>query len=138
PLPIFVYNHKTSVEYSSFKQLLIQNSTWESDGRVRFYGADQRLGSQVGKKIGTRIVTTGKSGYLIFGPYISMDNGKYSATITGAISEHAICNAKLDISVLGGAITIAQSQPISNEKTIFKCEFTLAEPCKDLEIRVWV
>ena len=45
---------------------------------------DARLGTEVGeRRLGLGLTTTGKTGWLMFGPYIPLPAGKYEVTLQG-------------------------------------------------------
>jgi len=57
--------------------------TWLPDGVLYFWGNDPRLGSRVGRRQGHDIHTTGKAGFLVFGPCVSLDPGSYRFVLRG-------------------------------------------------------
>ena len=57
--------------------------TWSPDGILYFWGNDPRLGSQVGRPQGHDIHTTGKTGFLVSGPFMALDPGRYRFALRG-------------------------------------------------------
>ncbi|MHB1656195.1 MAG: glycosyltransferase [Burkholderiales bacterium] len=117
---------------------------WISDGTLRFWGSDNRLGTQVGKRMGYCMASTGQAGYLIYGPYLELASGYYIMKIFG----HSECFqaniqlADVEICTDGGAIVFSEGEIYSNES---QCEgvlsslcFYLEKPYQRIEIRVRV
>jgi glycosyltransferase involved in cell wall biosynthesis len=113
---------------------------WMPDGILRFWGGDSRLGTQVGKRMGRDIVSTAQSGYLIFGPYISLDAGEYQVLIHGEVGENKVVGARMDVVVNQGSLILGET-PLSESTQagyLIALPIILDKPCTDLEIRVWV
>lgn len=113
---------------------------WMPDEVWRFWGGDSRLGTQVGERRGTDIVSTGQTGYLIFGPYISLVAGSYQVQIHGEIAATGAAGARMDVAVEQGSIILGESvlDNAIREGSIVTLPITLDKPCTDLEIRIWV
>lgn len=113
---------------------------WMPDDVRRFWGGDSRLGTQVGKRTGRNIESTGQAGYLIFGPYIPLVAGHYRVVIRGALGENGLAGARMDVAVNQGRLILAESA--LGEPDVDGClvvlPISLDAPCTDLEIRVWV
>jgi glycosyltransferase involved in cell wall biosynthesis len=115
--------------------------TWLPDGVRRYWGADPRLHTQVGKFGGTSVYTTGKAGYLIHGPYEHFEAGRYQLIINGE-AEHWTGEEILDIACEQGKSRLliqnlsGQGQATSEWQEQY--EFTLDLACIDLEVRVFV
>jgi hypothetical protein len=62
-----------------------------------FYGNSPLMGSNVGERLARSIRTTGKTGFLIFGPYLPVTAGRYSATFHGKVGVCGIQNILLEI-----------------------------------------
>ena len=57
---------------------------WKSTDQVkRYWGADSRLCSQMGRRQGKAIYTTKQEGFLLFGPYEYLEAGSYVCQIFG-------------------------------------------------------
>lgn len=113
---------------------------WMPDDVHRFWGGDARLGTQVGKRSGQDIETTGKAGYLIFGPYTPLDAGQYQVLIRGAVGARGLAGARMDVAVNKGEYILGESVlSVPDEKGNFvRLLINLDTPCTDLEVRVWV
>lgn len=49
---------------------------------------DPRIGSHVGeRRLGLGLATTGKSGWLMFGPYLSLPAGRYQVELQGSVQD---------------------------------------------------
>ena len=58
--------------------------TWMPDGITRYWGADPRLHTEVGERVSGRDMrTTGRAGWLIYGPYCQLPAGRYRLTLHG-------------------------------------------------------
>lgn len=123
--------------------VLLNNSWyqhWMPDGVHRFWGSDGRLGTQVGQRSGQEILTTGKSGYLLFGPYLSLKPGSYTIKIHGKLGENFPKNSVIDVVIEQGRTTLAEV-PFANSKSddcISSFCVTLDKQCTDLEVRIRV
>ena len=106
----------------------------------RFWGGDSRLGTQVGKRTGRDIQTTGKAGYLLFGPYIPLAAGQYRVAIRGVPGDNGVAGANMDVAFDQGRLILAESA--LGEPDVDGClvslPIALDAPCTDLEVRVWV
>jgi glycosyltransferase involved in cell wall biosynthesis len=106
----------------------------------RFCGADSRLLSQVGKRTGQNIVSTGQAGYLIYGLYIPLDAGQYRVVVCGALGENGATSARIDVAIGRGSRILAESilsQP-DQDGCLVSLPISLDAPCTDLEVRVIV
>jgi glycosyltransferase involved in cell wall biosynthesis len=113
---------------------------WMPDDMHRFWGGDSRLCSQVGKRLGRDIVSTGKAGYLIYGPYIPLGEGQYQVVIRGSLGEDGAGAARIEVAIDQGTRILAQSglTKFGENDCLFSLPLSLDEPCTDLEVRVWV
>ena len=113
---------------------------WLPNDVRRYWGSDKRLGTQVGERRGRDIVTTGKSGYLLFGPYLNLAVGDYKITVYGRADINRLAGASIDIVTHGSSRVIKETtlcEPFINEE-LADIIITLDEPCTDLEIRILV
>lgn len=113
---------------------------WMPDDVRRFWGGDSRLGTQVGKRTGRDIVSTGQAGYLLFGPYVPLDAGQYRVVIRDALGENGLFGARMDVVVDKGGLILGESvlsAPDENGNFVALL-ISLDVPCTDLEVRVWV
>jgi Glycosyl transferases group 1 len=113
---------------------------WMPDTAKRFFGSDSRLGTQVGIREGSNMLTTGKNGYLIFGPYIPLSIGRHTVVIYGEVGEKGIAGASMDVASKQGSLTHGGVLLSEREVNgiVASLEITLDEKCTDLEVRVFV
>lgn len=109
---------------------------------ARYWGSDPRLFTAVGERIGTALWSTGKQGYLLYGPYLSLPPGRYVATLTGKIGVAGVNGAVADVCINGGKEILAQyvlyGAWSDGEQTLAQLEFALTRPAQQLEVRVQV
>lgn len=113
---------------------------WMSDGVYRFWGADSRLSTEVGERNGHNIISTGKTGFLIYGHYIPFLAGQYLVSIQGAFGENGPSGAWMDVASDKDNLIIGRSMlnmPDENG-SIVSFLISLDESCTDLEVRIWV
>ena len=113
---------------------------WMPDSVHRYWGNDNRLGTQVGKRAGRNIVCTSQAGYLIFGPYIQLDAGAYQITIRGTLEGTGLAGARMDATGDKGNHIYADApldQP-DDSGCFITLPIKLDTPCSDLEVRIWV
>ena len=82
---------------------------WVHDGVLRYWGAGPRLHTQVGVRKDKTILTKGKAGHLIYGPYVSLHPGKYQVKLIGQ-STQSTGSEELDIVCNQGRKTIKKSE----------------------------
>lgn len=109
-------------------------------GLHRFRGSDSRLYTEVGERLGHDIVCTGQAGFLTYGPYVSLTEGRYRVAIRGTLGDGGVAGAHVDVAANKGERIIAEcalNEP--NEEGCFVIlPILLDVPCGDLEVRVWV
>lgn len=113
---------------------------WMPDDVRRFWGGDSRLGTQVGKRTGRNIESTGQAGYLIFGPYIPLTAGKYQVLIKGVIKKLGDAQIHVDIAAATGSVILAEQALISPsaDDVFAKIPLILEKNHTDVEIRILV
>jgi glycosyltransferase involved in cell wall biosynthesis len=114
--------------------------SWMPDQTLRFLGSDGKLGTQVGRRVGRSMVSTGSSGYLIFGPYVSLKEGVYQVLVNGSVNPLFASNIKVDIVINKGADILAETS-ISNTISadcLTTLQVTLKESCEDFEVRLLI
>lgn len=116
-----------------------QCQTWVHNGILRYYGADSRLGTQVGMRKGHRMVTTGLAGNLIHVPYVALDAGAYRLMIYGRVYRNAN-KAKVDVTTCKEHQILAEAfiTGPDAENCLISLPFNIHVPCNDLEVRMWV
>lgn len=120
------------------------HSVWTPPEILRFDGRHPSVGSQIGDRRGSVIASTGREGFLIFGPYVPMPRGSYICRIWGRVSPTRAGDAFADI-------TTDTSHSILNRMRLGDIDFDKLAPgmiasipfdierdCTDLEVRVWV
>jgi glycosyltransferase involved in cell wall biosynthesis len=113
--------------------------TWLPDGVRRYWGADPRLSTEVGKYHGTAVCTTGKAGHLIFGPYERYEAGSYRILIQGR-SNALAGNEFIVITASQGKKRIAMFSFLDQPSESFNLlkGFDLEQEFSDLEVGLWV
>ncbi len=113
---------------------------WMPDEILRFWGSDTRLRTDVGKRIGLTMATTGRSGCLVFGPYVELKAGRYRVTMFGAFGKSGVDGAKLDIAFDKGNQILGKC-PMNlpdGDGCIATLMIVLEISCADFECRVHV
>jgi FkbM family methyltransferase len=114
--------------------------------RISLSAQDVRVCTEAGEKDSTMgIISTGKPGILMFGPYLPLAPGRYNAIIFGkliAVSNHDI---SFDVTHSGGTKTLAKGiidgncpKTSTGEEVIATMEFFVDDAVGDLEIRAVV
>jgi ubiquinone/menaquinone biosynthesis C-methylase UbiE len=106
-----------------------------------FTGGSNQLSSEVGERIGDCFVFNGRPGTGIYGPYVALPGGRYTASLkfaTGVLLEGA---ATMDVAHRGGQERLAfksfkASEFVGVERTI-QVTFDLPEDVADLEVRLF-
>lgn len=107
----------------------------------RYFGDDERIRTNVGERDGANIRTAGVAGCLLYGPYASLDAGRYRAVLRGVSK---ISGDLLDATV--EVVTGAEHERLASSKLTVRASddvlaalnFSLPQACSDLEVRVWV
>lgn len=111
---------------------------WSRDDVMRFWGSDVRLDSIVGSPHRKTIRTTGKAGYLIFGPHIPVQSGAYRLKATGKAS-HLMGSEYIEAISNSGSKRYAHAviEAIDGCWTVEQ-DFWIADTATDFEIRLKV
>jgi glycosyltransferase involved in cell wall biosynthesis len=114
--------------------------SWVPDQTLRFLGSDGKLGTQVGRRVGRSMVSTGSSGYLIFGPYIPLKEGVYKVLVNGSMNPSSASTTKVDVAINKGAEILAENRILNtlSADCLTSLKVTLKESCEDFEVRVLV
>jgi exopolysaccharide biosynthesis predicted pyruvyltransferase EpsI/GT2 family glycosyltransferase len=102
----------------------------------RIEAANPSLGSHVGRHEGPSVVSDGRAGFLLFGPYKTVFAGAWRARVEGSFDPGANC-VRIDVVSGTGRVVHAAVEliaPVERPEIVFKLEHTVP----DLEIRVWV
>ncbi len=109
---------------------------------ARYWGSDPRLGTKVGKRMGTALWSTGRAGHLLHGPYLDLKPGNYRARIHGTVGSLGLHGARADVCISAGRELLAECALLgvhqADEQLLASLEFTLIDPCKALELRIEV
>ncbi|WP_203564008.1 glycosyltransferase [Deefgea sp. CFH1-16] len=96
---------------------------WMPDDVHRYWGSDQRLGTQVGIRSGRNIEANGKAGYLLFGPYLALAAGQYQIALHGHFGVNGAQGALLDIASESGTLVVSTAPLVDTHKPL------LNQPC---------
>lgn len=113
--------------------------TWLPDGVRRYWGADPRLFTQVGEVKGRSIHTTGKEGYLIYGPYERLETGRYRIVLHGG-ANHWTKTESVNIVCYKGRTQLCSFALSDQAQGVWRWvgEFILEKPCQDFELQFFV
>ncbi len=119
------------------------HKTWLPDGVRRYWGADPRLHTQVGERRGTAMHTTGKAGFLVYGPYVSLPKGRYKVLVYGTCCMiEGSKDAWIDVawnqgSILSGRLPFPA--PLTDQPhELASLVFELPAHIHDVEIQIFV
>lgn len=112
--------------------------TWTSGTGWRLTASDPSLCTIVGNKAGQELRTTGREGYLLFGPFLTLDVGTYRCRVFGAYRGKG--KVKYDLVGNDGSTVLAKgklmSQPLWGR--LLSLEFEVTEEIRRFEIRIVV
>ena len=116
--------------------------SWLATGRYWFPANDARLQHQVGHVEGRKLLTDGRSGYLVYGPYAVVPAGTYLLRVHGSWIETGGPSARLDVVTCLGKVHVAhieiRPQYDGRQDTLVEARLELAALAQDLELRLWV
>lgn len=100
--------------------------------------ATDKYRTQVGKLEGSKLVSDGRAGYLLFGPYAPIQAGTYTMSMKGS-ADSLPAGAKVVIDVASGkGKVIHGSLPANVTGPLPSFDVTLPENVTDLEVRIQV
>ena len=102
----------------------------------RLAASDPRLHSHVGRCEGGSVVSDGRSGFLLYGPYMALFEGEWRATLEG-IPQPDAGILRIEVASFGGRLVHA-SLEVTNPTERAQLGFRLEHPVLDIEVRVWV
>lgn len=109
---------------------------------VRHWGSNPQLDTQAGAPEGTRLVSTGREGCLLHGPYLGLKRGRYVARLFGAVGTFGLGRAHADVCVEGGNKVLAERRLCDVESEadglLVELPFVLEEGVTELEVRLFV
>ena len=113
--------------------------TEEKQPVIAYWATHPALYSQVGYAAGRRLYSTGKSGYLLVGPYTSLPAGSYRVVIFGQMEQDGEVRVYVCIDK-GKDIVVAKTSlraTVGKEDGILgELDFTLDHYVDDLEVRI--
>lgn len=113
--------------------------SWLPRPGLRFWGNDLRLHTQVGRRQGQSMHTTGLPGFVVFGPYQALAAGRYRLNLTGMAQQwdggeyFDVCCSAGTVQLLHGVLSFAAAGEWTHTAT-----FVLTNAIKDIEFRLWV
>jgi len=113
---------------------------WLPDGAVRLWASDSQFSTKMGTRSGRDMISAGKAGYLLYGPYIPMKSGDYRVAITGKFGRSGPTGSRIDVAINKGDLILAEcslNEP-NEDGSLAELFIRLDAPCTDLEVRVWV
>ena len=114
---------------------------------VLHYSTDEpTIGSEVGeRRLGAGTSTSGRAGWLLFGPYVALPAGRYRVELQGYAEADNAGAVHVDLARDKGATVVAameldaaQLADAASEDGWIVLPFTLAEPASDIEVRLRV
>lgn len=115
---------------------------WRASSRYWFPANDIRFKRQVGDFDRQQLVTDGRNGFLVYGPYASVPAGRYRLRVLGRWCGVAGPAAWLDVVTGHGGHQAAHVDLMPGTQSIEGClaevAFALETDAVDLEIRLWV
>lgn len=107
---------------------------------------DARIGTEIGERsLGLGLSTTGKTGWLMFGPYIPLPAGNYQLALQGSVQAGHAGVVHVDVAQGKGTEVLAAAEldapallSPSSPDGIVVLPFTLKEASSNLEVRVRV
>lgn len=113
--------------------------SWLPSPGLRFWGNDSRLGTQIGRRHGQSMLTTGKQGFLVYGPYQALAAGAYKLTMNGRVRQsHG--DEYFDVSCSSGTELLQYGvlKLQDGENWSHTVILELSHPVADIEFRLWV
>ncbi|TYO96598.1 hypothetical protein [Desulfallas thermosapovorans] len=102
----------------------------------------ENIPMKVGKQVSNAVRSTGQSGFLVYGPYKTMNAGSYMLELRGMINS---TNGRVITDVVGdkGQHTFARFEGVDgvnlgDETVLLNKKVVLDKAVSDLEVRVWV
>lgn len=114
------------------------------NGKQFILPSEPRLQTLVGIRSDNNslIQTTGKAGYLVYGPYMDLDFGKYKLVARGKLFGHDKSFGSIDVTANSGAKILAIKELLNannpNDSIIATLDFTLDVHRTNVEFRIFV
>lgn len=125
---------------SAYLQTEISLCTIKATTEYLFRADDSRFYTQVGVLVENVMMCTGKSGYLIFGPYLPLVAGQYQVLIHCKVCERGLAGARINVVADRGSCVLADcifGMPDKDGLYVLS-PIMLTKSYSDIEIRVWV
>jgi glycosyltransferase involved in cell wall biosynthesis len=104
-----------------------------------FDGSSRQLQTEVGRIAGRSLLSTGRDGHLLFGPYLSLGAGRYRIVVRGGFDIPSGSTAHCDVCIRGGSEVLARIDLFGRtESLIADVAILLTCRCRDLEVRLVV
>jgi exopolysaccharide biosynthesis predicted pyruvyltransferase EpsI/GT2 family glycosyltransferase len=104
-------------------------------GGWRLAASDPSLNSHVGRIEGGSLVSDGRAGLLLFGPYKTVIAGRWKAVVSGSLEPGLGC-LRIDVASRTGRVVHAALEVTAPSDRV-ELGFQLDHPVHDVEIRVW-
>jgi hypothetical protein len=129
------------IDFDKSKKMMVN---YFSNGTLYIHASDSRLNTLVGARSNDNAViqTTGKPGYLVFGPYMGLNVGRYKLIAKGKLMGSDKSLGLIDVVTDIGRKSIMAKEllkaDILNDSTITTLEFTLDVNSTKVEFRIFV
>ena len=107
----------------------------------RFEGSSRVLRTEVGVTDERGLTTTGKSGHLLFGPYLALPPGRYVAELTWTYRIPTGASCHLRVVVRNGSVALCREEVKAGMQmtpATTRMHFELDTTCGDLEVQLQV
>lgn len=127
--------------------IVVDNKSWHAclnaSPRVSFGGGDGRFHTQVGVRRNLEMETTGRPGYLLYGPYMPLSPGRYLVNVSGRFVSGGSAKATIDAAICTGSEVLGtalleRSSDASSLDVTSSFTFELKNNCSDFEVRILV
>ena len=104
-----------------------------------FDGSSSQLKTEIAQISGRSIETTGRQGYLVYGPHLALSPGQFRVVVVGRYELPAGSLAHFDVASNGGGKILARLDFfLEAEGMLAELTFSLPSGCPDVEFRVVV
>ncbi len=117
-----------------------QTAQWKPNQRFIFAANSPQLSSQIGIKTDYAIQSTQKSGFVIYGPYISISAGQFKARIFASFTSEINGIINFDVISFGGQThnMLSFNQVDLIGANIIEIPFNIQAEIHNLEVRMWI
>jgi Wzt C-terminal domain/Sulfotransferase family len=127
------------LDQKGFTPARLELNVVTSDQIHHYPATDIRFASNTGQREGSELVSTGREGLLLYGPYAQLPAGRYVARFYGqcdADAKGGWVDACFDKG--GTVLTRVELGDSFKPGVIAELPFEIAQPVKDLEVRLWM